>query len=110
MMETQFTSGELVKHAVRVETCVLGDLPHPFGSAFELGEPCFCLGNLILPGCAGLFTCGPAGPFLFDCSKLCGLTVDSTLEAGLKAVDLLSLGLGMERQFGVALQRKLFGA
>jgi hypothetical protein len=32
------------------------------------------------------------------------------LKAGLKVVDLLSLGLGMERQSGVVLQGKLFGA
>jgi len=97
MMETQFTSGELVKHGVSVEGCVLGDLPHPFESAFELGEPCFSLGNLILPGCAGLFTCGPGGPFLLDCSKLCGLVMDGGLQRGLKGVDLLRFCLGVER-------------
>ena len=106
-METQFTSGELVEHGVRVEACVVGDLPHPFESAFELSEACFCLNNLILPKCAGLFT---GGPFLFDCSKLCGLAVDGGLERGLKGVDLLGFGLGVERQLRVVLQRKLFGA
>jgi hypothetical protein len=34
---------------------------------------------------------------VLDCSKLGGLTVDSTLEAGLKVVDLLSFCLGIER-------------
>jgi hypothetical protein len=47
---------------------------------------------------------------LFDCRKLCGLTVDSGLKAGLKVVDLLSFGLGIERQLGIVLQGKLFGA
>src|SRR6516164_3534368 len=110
MMETQFTGGELVKHGVRVETCVLGDLLYPFGSAFELSEVCFCLSNLVLPKCARLFTCGPGGTFLFDCSKLCGLALDGGLERSLQGVDLLGFGLGMERQFGVVLQRKLFRA
>jgi len=36
--------------------------------------------------------------------------VDSTLKADLEVVDLLSLGLGIERQLGVVLQGKLFGA
>ena len=109
-METQFASGELVKQGISVEACGLRDLPHSFGTAFELSESSFCLSNLILPGCAGLFICWPGRLLLFDCRKLRGLTVDSTLEAGLKVVDLLSFGLGIERQLGVVLQGKLFGA
>jgi hypothetical protein len=111
MMETQFTSGEFVEQGIRVEAGILGNLPHPFRTAFELSKARFSLSNLILPGCAGLSTGWPGRLlFLFDSSKLCGLTVDSTLEAGLKVVDLLSLGLGIERQLGVVLQGKLFGA
>jgi len=109
-METQFASGELVKQGISVEACGLGYLPHPFGTAFELSEARFSLSNLILPACAGLFICWPGGLLLFDCSELRGLTVDSALEAGLKVVDLLSLGLGVEGELGVVLQGKLFGA
>jgi hypothetical protein len=36
--------------------------------------------------------------------------MDGGLEAGLKVVDLLSFGLGTERQLRVVLQRKLLGA
>jgi hypothetical protein len=36
--------------------------------------------------------------------------VKSALEAGLKVVDLLSFGLGIEGDLGVVLQGKLFGA
>ena len=110
MMETQFTGGELIKQRVRIKACVVGYLPHPFGSAFELSESCLSLRNLVVPCRVGLFSCGPCGPFLFNCGKLGGLTVDSTLEAGLKVVDLLGFGPGVERQFRVVLQRKLFGA
>ena len=110
MMETQFTGGELVKQRVRIKAGVMGYLPHPLGSAFELSESCLSLRNLVVPCRVGLFSCGPGGAFLLDCSKLGGLTVDSTLEAGLKDVDLLSLRLGIERELGIVLQRKLFGA
>jgi len=92
MTETQFTSGELVKQGVCVEAGILGDLPHPFGAAFELSEASFSLSNLILPGCAGLSTGWPGRLLLFDSSKLCGLNMDGGLKAGLKVVDLLSLG------------------
>ena len=95
-METQFTGGEFVKQGIRVEACVVGDLPHPFESAFELSEARFSVSNLILPSCAGLSTGWPGGPFLFDCGKLCGLAMDDGLECGLKGADLLSFGLGIE--------------
>jgi hypothetical protein len=109
-METQFTGGKLIKQSVGVEACLPGDLPHPFGSAFELSESCLSLRNLVVPCRAGLSTGWPGRLLLFDSSKLCGLTTDGGLKAGLKVVDLLSLGLGIERQLGVVLQGKLFGA
>ena len=102
-METQFTSGEFVKQGIRVEAGIVGDLPHPFESAFELSEARFSVSNLILPSCAGLSTGWPGEPFLFDCGKLSGLVMDGALKAGLKIVDLLSFGLGVERQLGVML-------
>ena len=89
MMETQFTGGELIKQRVRIKAGVMGYLPHPFGSAFELSESCLSLRNLVVPCRVGLFSCGPGGAFLLDCSKFGGLTVDCTLEAGLKDVDLV---------------------
>jgi hypothetical protein len=75
-----------------------------------LSEASFSSSNLVLPGSADLSTGWPAQLILFDSNKLCGLTVDSTLKAGLKVVDLLSLGVCIERQLGVVLQGKLFSA
>jgi len=80
MMETQFPSGELVEHGISVEACGPGNLPHPFGTAFELSKASFSLSNLIPQGCAGLPTGWPGWPFRFDCSKLGGLAVDGGLE------------------------------
>jgi hypothetical protein len=110
MMETQLLSCELIEQGVSVKAGALGNLPYPFGSAFELCETSFTLSELILPNGVGLSAGEPGRAFLFDCSKLGCLTVDSTLEAGLKDVDLLSLGLGIEPELGVVLQGKLFGA
>ena len=61
MMDTHFTGGELIEQRVRVEACVLGDLPHPFGAAFELCEPSFKLSNLILPDYTACLPAGLAG-------------------------------------------------
>ena len=97
MMEAQFASGEFVKQGICVEACGLGDLPHPFGTAFELSAASFSLSNLILPGGAGLSIGGPGRRMVFDCSKLGGLVVKGGLEGRLKGVDLLSFGLGAER-------------
>ena len=96
-METQFASGELVKHGIRVDPGIVGDLPHPFGTAFELSAASFSLSNLILPGGAGLSIGGPGRRMVFDCSKLGGLVVKGGLEGRLKGADLLSFGLGVER-------------
>ena len=91
MMEAQFASGEFVKQGICVEACGLGDLPHPFGTAFELSEAGFSLSNLILPGGAGLSIGGPGRRMAFDGSKLGGLGYEwrfGGLPEGCRSVEL----------------------